>query len=61
MLRWLIMFASRAAGLMLVLTGFGAVALAVPAGPEIDPASASSAIALLVGVALLARDKFRRQ
>ena len=60
MLRSLVRFASRALGLLLVLSGFGGIALAV-AVPEINPASASSAVALLAGAALLAHDKFRRQ
>jgi hypothetical protein len=56
--RTMIRFTVRVMGLVLVLSGFGAPALAI-SGPEIDPASASSAIALLVGAALLAHDKFR--
>jgi hypothetical protein len=46
---------------MLLITGLGHVAFGgiEPEVPEIDPASASSAIALLVGAALIARDKFR--
>jgi hypothetical protein len=45
-----------------MLSGLAGVALAgVPPDdvPEIDPASAYSAIALLLGAALIARDKLR--
>jgi hypothetical protein len=51
---------TRIFGLLLVLSGLGGVAWGI-AGPELDPASASSAIALLVGAALLAHDKFRQR
>jgi hypothetical protein len=47
--------------LLLMLSGMSSLAMAIPVGPEVDPASATSALALLVGAALLARDKFRRQ
>jgi hypothetical protein len=46
-------------GLVLMLSGIGSVA-AAQVVPEIDPASAASAIALLAGAALMARDKFRQ-
>jgi hypothetical protein len=58
--RSLLRFASRSLGLLLILSGMSSVAMAAVV-PEVDPASASSALALLVGAALLARDKFRRQ
>jgi hypothetical protein len=49
-------------GLLLILSGMSSVAMAIPVStPEVDPASATSALALLVGAVLLARDKFRRQ
>jgi hypothetical protein len=51
--------ASRSLGLLLMLSGMSGVAMAVVA-PEVDPASATSALALLVGAAMLARDRFRR-
>lgn len=58
----LLRFATRSMGLLLILSGLGSVAMAIPVPtPEVDPASATSALALLVGTALLARDKFRRQ
>ena len=60
MSRSLLRFASRSLGLLLMLSGMSSVAFA-SAVPEIDPASATSALALLAGAALLARDKFRRQ
>jgi hypothetical protein len=53
-------FVSRLAGLLLILTGFGDTAWAILV-PELDAASASSAIALVVGAALLAHDKFRKR
>jgi hypothetical protein len=59
--RSLLRFASRSLGLLLMLSGMSSLAMAIPVGPEVDPASATSALALLVGAALLARDKFRRQ
>ena len=62
MLRATIGFACRTLGLLLMLSGLAGVALAgVPPDdvPEIDPASAYSAIALLLGAALIARDKLR--
>lgn len=59
MLRVTIRFASRVLGLLLILSGISGVASAGVVVPEIDPASAASAIALLSGVALMARDKFR--
>jgi hypothetical protein len=58
--RSLLRFASRSLGLLLILSGMSSVAMAIPATPEIDPASATSALAMLAGAALLARDKFRR-
>ena len=57
--RSLLRLASRSLGLLLLLSGMSGVASAV-AVPEVDPASATSALALLVGAAMLARDKFRR-
>jgi hypothetical protein len=61
MLRRTMCLACRTLGFMLLITGLGHVAFGgiEPEVPEIDPASASSAIALLVGAALIARDKFR--
>ena len=53
-------FVSRLSGVMLILTGFGNIASAAVV-PELDAASASSAIALVVGAALLAHDKFRNR
>ena len=53
-------FLGRLLGLLLVLSGFGDMAWAI-SGPELDPASATSAVALLVGAALLAHDKFRQR
>jgi len=50
---------NRALGLLLLMSGMSGVALAQLHVPEIDPVSASSAIALLAGAALMARDKFR--
>jgi uncharacterized protein (TIGR03382 family) len=58
MLNSIVRWSTRAAGLALIVSGMASVACA--AVPEVDPASASSALALVVGAALLARDKFRR-
>jgi hypothetical protein len=51
--------ASCTLGLLLMLSGMSGVAMAL-AVPEVDPASSTSALALLAGAAMLARDKFRR-
>jgi hypothetical protein len=40
---------------MLLIAGATTAAFAVPSAPEIDPASAGSAIALVTGMALLFR------
>jgi hypothetical protein len=40
-------------GMMLLVAGSSAVALAFPAAPEIDPASAASAVALIAGGLLM--------
>ena len=45
--------------LLLLTIGCGAVALAVPA-PEIDPASGTSALALLAGAVLVIRGRRRK-
>lgn len=45
----------RIFGAALLVAGSTGVALASPAVPEIDPATAGSAIALVSGVLLLAR------
>ncbi len=60
MFRSLLKNSTRALGLVLLLSGLAGAAYAAVA-PEIDPASASSAIAIIAGAALLAHDKFRRQ
>jgi hypothetical protein len=52
---------SRCLGLGLLVSGMSGIAFAIPIAPEVDPASATSAIALLAGAALLARDKFLRR
>jgi len=58
----MIAFSWRACGLLLFVAGMASVAFAgiepVPV-PEIDPATASGAIALLAGAAMIARDRFR--
>jgi hypothetical protein len=60
--RSLLRFATHSLGLLLMLSGMSSLAMAIPAStPEVDPASATSALALLAGAVLLARDKFRRQ
>ena len=59
MLRSIIGFASRLGGLLLIFVGPATAAHAAVAVPEIDPATASGAIALLAGAAMIARDKFR--
>jgi len=52
----------RLLGLLLLVSGMSGVVLAQAGNvPEIDPMSASSAIALLAGAALMARDKFRQR
>jgi hypothetical protein len=60
MIRTAIRFSGRILGLLLLLTGFSSVAFAIVQAPELDPTSASSAVALLVGAALLAADRFRK-
>ena len=60
MVRVAIVYVSRTLGLLLMLSGVGSVAAAATSVPEVDPASASSALALLAGTYLLARDKFRQ-
>jgi hypothetical protein len=49
----------RIAGITLILIGVAAFAIAVPPGPEIDPGSAGSALALLAGAALVIRGRRR--
>ena len=50
----------RIAGMMLILVGVAAAAMAVALnGPEIDPGSAGSALALLAGAALVIRGRRR--
>ncbi len=52
----------RCTGLFLLVSGMASVAFAqTGAAPEIDPASAASAVAILAGAALLARDKMLRR
>jgi len=51
--------ARKATGLALVFTAFSGTAHA--SVPEIDPASASSAVALLVGGVLFLTDRFYRR
>jgi MYXO-CTERM domain-containing protein len=46
-------------GMALILTGAAAVAMAGQVGPEIDPGSAGSALALLAGAALVIRARRR--
>jgi hypothetical protein len=48
-------------GMALILIGTAAVAMAsqAPVGPEIDPGSAASALALLAGAALVIRGRRR--
>ena len=61
MLRATIGFASRTLGLMLMVSGLASIALGgiiETEVPEIDPASATSAIALLVGAALMCATSF---
>jgi hypothetical protein len=48
----------RVAGMALILMGMAAFAMAY-IGPEIDPGSAGSALALLAGVALVIRGRRR--
>ena len=50
----------RAVGLLLVFVAFSSPAFG-RGHPEIDPGSAPSALALLVGGMLLLADRFRRQ
>jgi hypothetical protein len=45
--------------LALVLLGIGSGAVAMAAVPEIDPASAGSALALLAGVVVMVRGRRR--
>ena len=49
----------RIVGMTLILVGAAAVAMATQAGPEIDPGSAGSALALLTGAALVIRGRRR--
>ena len=49
----------RTLALALIVTAMASPAMAAVV-PEIDPASGASALALLAGVVLLARDKFLR-
>jgi uncharacterized protein (TIGR03382 family) len=52
----------RCLGLLLLVSGMATVAFGqVGTTPEIDPASATSALALLTGAALLARDRYLRR
>ena len=44
-------------GMMLLLVGVGSVTFAVPAAPEISPASAGSALALISGAVLVMRGR----
>jgi hypothetical protein len=60
--RTLARFAIRLLGLLLIISGLGSAAWSIAEDtPELDPASASSAVALLTGAALLAHDKFRQR
>jgi hypothetical protein len=50
----------KATGMALLLAGMGGLLLAiVPVAPEIDPASAASALALLGGAVLVIRGRKR--
>lgn len=51
----------RTFGFMLMICGLATVAMAQPASvPEIDPGSATSAVALLAGGVMILRAKLRR-
>jgi hypothetical protein len=52
----------RIVGMALILVAVAVVAVAnqQPDGPEIDPGSAASALALLAGAALVIRGRFRK-
>jgi len=47
-------------GMMLLLIGVGSVASAIPAAPEISPASAGSALALISGAVLVMRGRRKK-
>jgi hypothetical protein len=47
-------------GCLLLLTGLASFAFAVPVAPEISPASAGSAIALISGAVLVMRGRRKK-
>jgi hypothetical protein len=49
----------RIIGMALIMAATAAIALAVGGAPEIDPGSATSALALLAGAALIIRGRRR--
>ena len=49
----------RIIGMALIMAATAAIALAVGDAPEIDPGSATSALALLAGAALIIRGRRR--
>ena len=52
---------TKTVGIMLVFLGLSALAIAaVPVAPEIDPGSASSALALLGGALLIIRGRRKK-
>jgi hypothetical protein len=50
----------KALGMMLLLVGMGGILAAVPAVPEIDGASAGSAVALLSGALLVFQSRRKK-
>ena len=58
----LLTVARKSVGVMLVMTAMGGVALAVdPPAPEMDPSSITGALTLLIGGALMLRDRVRHR
>ena len=55
----LLTVARKSVGVMLVMTAFSGVALAVDLAPEMDPGSLTGALTLLIGGALMLRDRVR--
>jgi hypothetical protein len=51
----------KGCGLALAFVAFSGTAWALPTSPEIDPGSAVSSLALLVGGVMLLRDRYRRR
>lgn len=51
---------NKTVGMILLLIGLTAVAMAIPVAPEIDPGTSINAVALLSGALILTRSRRRK-